>query len=99
MGEIFKPDMGLRKEEIREEEIEKKKERLIPIFERSREFLEELEITRKRPDGRIEKLSGLVVMEINEDGPEVFWIDRNGDPTNSGTLLWIEIIDANPESR
>lgn len=81
------------------ESIEKRIERLTLIFERSRDFLEEIKVTRKRPEGKIEKISGLVVMEITEDGPNLCWIDKNGDPTNSATMLWSEIIDAKPESR
>jgi hypothetical protein len=81
------------------EEVKNKKERLTPIFEKSRKLLERLEVTRKRRDSRIENLSGLVVMDINEDGPELCLIDEDGNPSASATMLWSEIIDAKPEKK
>lgn len=90
------------------EEIERKKERLTPIFEKSenvfynqeRELKEgTLELIRKLKDGKIEKISGLVVVEINKDGPNLCGIDENGEPTASATMLWNEIIDAKPENK
>lgn len=86
----------------RQETLQQKIERLRPAFQKSLEIyqnpdqrLEEgaLTITRRLPDGKTEMLSSLVVVEINEDGPNLAGIDENGDPTASATILWEEIID------
>lgn len=86
----------------REESLEQKIERLRPVFQRSFDVfqnpekrLEEgaLTITRRLPDGKMETLPLLVVVEINEDGPNLAGIDENGEPTSSATMPWSEIID------
>jgi len=87
----------------REESLEQKIERLQPFFQKSLEVylnpesrLEEgaLTATRKLPGGKIETLQSLIVVEIDEDGPNLAGIDENGEPTSSATMLWEEIIDA-----
>ncbi len=82
------------------ETLEKKIERFMPIFQKSLDiFLDtekdpriaELSISRRLPDGKIEKIDGLVVFEITEDGPNLGYIDDNGEPGDSATILWPEI--------
>jgi hypothetical protein len=89
--------------ESTKETVEHKKERLMPIFSRSLEVMENTEldleegilvVTRERADGTREKITDLMVMEITEDGPNLAFIDSDGNPSNSATLLWREIIDA-----
>lgn len=85
------------------ETIEQKKERLMPIFSKSLEVMNNPElaledgvlvVTRERDDGTQEKIHDLMVMEITEDGPNLATIDSDGNPSNSDTMLWQEIVDA-----
>lgn len=85
------------------ESIEEKKERLMPIFQESFDVfcnpdidLREgaLLVKRRRLDGAIEEIPNLVVVDINEDGPNLCGIDESGEPTASATMLWKEIINA-----
>lgn len=76
-----------------EESIEAKKERLLPIFRESFEQNLPLAFTRRR-EGGDERIEGLVVWSMNEDGPELCVLDADGQPGPSATMLWSEIIDA-----
>ena len=76
MKENFEPQKNKGPE--REEALDQKIERLRPIFQRSfdvyqnpEKSLEEgvLTITRRLPDGKMEELPSLVVVEMTEDGP------------------------------
>jgi hypothetical protein len=76
------------------ETLEQKIERLRPIFERSIEEGLMLTVTRELEGGKIETISDLITLEINEDGPELAFVDEEGNSTASATMLWKEIIDA-----
>ena len=78
----------------KKENLRQKIERLSPLFEKSIEEGVELTITREIEGGKIESITGLVVLEINEDGPELAFLDEKGNLTSSATMLWEEIIDA-----
>lgn len=86
-----------------EETLAQKIERLRPIFIKSLEvFADErrnlkegaLSITRIDVKGKKETVANLVVVDINDDGPELAGIDEEGNPTASATMLWEEIVDA-----
>ena len=87
------------------ESLEKKIERLRPIFELSKKTFETVEnlkeaaltVTRRLPDGTIEIIPDLVVMGIDADGPNLAGIDPDGGPSFSATMLWTELIDAKKE--
>lgn len=79
----------LPKKEILQEKIK----RLRPVFENSLETQCLLAVTRELSDGTKETISGLVTIEINEDGPELASLDENGDCSASATMLWREIIE------
>lgn len=92
---------------IQKETPEKKIKRLRPVFESSLDVFNNPEIslwegaitvTRRLSDGRMESVSSLVCVEINEDGPMLAGIDEEGEPTASATMLWKEIIDAKKKS-
>lgn len=88
------------------ESLEKRMERLRPVFEESFSIynserrLEEgaLTVTRRRQNGKVETISGLVVVEIDKDGPCFSGIDERGNPTDGATMLWKEILDAKSDS-
>jgi hypothetical protein len=89
----------------KKETIDQKKERLMPIFGKSLEVMNNPEmdledgiivVTRERAGGKMETISDLMVMEINEDGPNLAMIDEERSPSASATMLWGEIVDAKP---
>lgn len=89
----------------KKETIDQKKERLMLIFGKSLEVMNNPEmdlkegiiiVTRERAGGKMETIPDLMVMEINEDGPNLAMIDEDGNPSASATMLWKEIIDAKP---
>ncbi|MBI4991667.1 MAG: hypothetical protein HZB99_00415 [Candidatus Harrisonbacteria bacterium] len=83
------------------ESDQEKRERLRLIFQASLEiFLSEeslekgmVEVTRRKGNGSIEVIQQLVVRGISEGGVELCGINGEGDPTNSATMFWEEIID------
>ena len=54
----------------------------------------EMKVTRKLEDGATEIINALVCFGINEDGPELGLIDDEGEPLDSGTMLWKELVSA-----
>jgi len=85
------------------ESIEEKKQRLMPIFQKSLDVFCNPEVSNwqgvitvnhREPDGMVELVSDLVCIEINKDGPTLAWIDEEGKQIASATMPWEEIIDA-----
>lgn len=81
-------------ESPQKETLKEKIERLRPVFENSMETESLLTVTRELPSGEKETIPGLVTVEINEDGPELAFLDEEGNFTASATMLWQEIIEA-----
>jgi hypothetical protein len=75
------------------ETLEQKIERLLPVFEKSMKEGLMLSVFREIQEGKIETISDLIVLEINNDGPELAFVDKEGNPTASATMLWEEIIE------
>jgi len=85
-----------------------KKEIFLPVLEESRRsFLDsrenpnnllELTVFRKKPNGSIETLEGLAVMEIHDNGPEFCLINKEGNSTGSVAIPWEEIFDIEKEN-
>jgi hypothetical protein len=76
------------------ETLNEKIERLKPIFENSLETGSLLTVTRGITGEKKETIPDLAVVEINEDGPELAFLDRGGELTASATMLWTEILEA-----
>lgn len=103
MSEKFNFQNGNDENPKQKETLEQKMERLKLILEKSLEIALDderdineglINIGRKRPDGRIETIHELIVLEINENGPNLAGINKEGYFTASATMLWTEIIDA-----
>lgn len=77
----------------KKETLQEKTNRLRSIFENSLEENRLLTVTREFSDGRRETISNLVVIEINEDGPELAFLDEEENYTASATMLWSEIAE------
>lgn len=88
------------------ETIERKKERLRPLFEASREVFQNPD--RPLPDGALtvtrefqgkpEVVPALVVLDILDDAVELGCIDDDGEIGASAFMTWEELVDAKPES-
>ncbi len=86
---------------IARESMEQKKERLLPSFLRSQEVfrnperpLREGAVTVQIEQGGEKRtVSGLVAMEIFDDGIELGTIEDDGEIGPSGVLGWEDIID------
>ncbi|MBU0624747.1 hypothetical protein KKF05_00205 [Patescibacteria group bacterium] len=84
-----------------EEDIERKKERLQPIFEQSlsvfrdpdRSLYEGTLTVTRQGKGQTEVVSGLVVLEVLGDAIELGGIEDDGDIGASAFMSWEEIVD------
>jgi len=96
-------ESGFKFPERPKETIDQKKERLMPVFQAALDIFNDREqpiekarinVTRERANGQLQTIEGLVVFFVNGDGPEMAFVDDNGEPTASATMLWSEIVDA-----
>jgi len=84
------------------ETVEKKKERLGPVFAESMEVFRNpdrpladgaLTVTRDN-EGRAETFGGLVILEVLDDAVEMGRIEDDGEIGPSAFMSWEEIVDA-----
>ncbi len=83
------------------ETAEQKKERLRPVFLRSREIFRDPEkplsegaITIQiEQAGEKRTVSGLVAIDVSDDGVELGTIEEDGEIGPSGCLAWEDILD------
>jgi hypothetical protein len=84
------------------ESVEQKKERLRPAFLRSQQIFRDPErplregaMTVEIGQGGEKKIiSGLVALEVSDDGVELGTVEEDGEIGPSGFLAWEDLIDA-----